>query len=76
MGTEMDSCTAPEAVSLIRLLAWLASGEGSFLDLHTVALFTCAHSTSSLNTHRERKCGLSSVSFYDDTNPVLRALPS
>ena len=76
MDTEMNSFTTPEAVSLVRVLAWLASGEVSFLGLQTVAMFTCAHSTSSLNTYRERKGGLSSVSLYNDTNPILRALPS
>ena len=71
----MNYFTTPEAVSLIRVLAWLASGEVFLLGLQTVAIFMCAHSTSSLNTYRERKSGLSSVSFYNNTNPILKALP-
>lgn len=76
MDTEMNYFTTPEAVSLIRVLAWLASGEVSLLGLQTMAIFMCAHSTSSLSTYRERSSGLSIVSFYNDTNPILKALPS
>ena len=69
----MNYFTTVEAVSLITVLAQLASGEVCLLGLQTVAIFMCAHSTSSPNTYRERKSGLSSVSFYNDTSPILKS---